>query len=208
MGNFKEFLHILKESGPIVFSILSLVVAILSLGITFLVAWFATLRKYKLVGILSGIEFKRNSSNKDGSVTDRKIFPFFIIKNIGAQSAVIEMIRLKFIFDNGKVCYACPSSKPQDNDERHFIGFTITKSESWANSFPFFIRTEDYNMLGSNKGRVFLEAKLLGRKRSKVVKTNVFSFYATKEFLLSIESYVGSKSSFVWSDTVTQKFDE
>ena len=179
----------------------SLIISLISVFIAGATAWFATLRQPKIVGVLSGLEFKNFSSLGNGTVTDRKIVPFLFLKNTGARSAIIELLRLKFCFPKGDVYYAYPRSFNKTKSTEHFIGFALETHETWVNVFPFILRGRKYDKLADRQGEVVIEVKFINKRKWKKIQLNPFSFHAANEFLLQLRAGK-SGSSFVWSDTV------
>lgn len=145
----------------------------LSLIISFAVSWFSVLRGAKVVGVLSGVEFKRFSSSRNGVVTDRKIIPIFCLKNLGARSVVIELLRLKFLFDDGGCYYAYPTSNAPDNGLKHFSGLPLISNETWKNTFHFSMKNESYEALTNRKGKIIIEIFPLGKKKWERMDINI-----------------------------------
>lgn len=197
-------------------SIIALVLSGLAVLGTGCIAWFGSIRPTKIVGVLSGLSFKKqdylNTINGDFP-THIKIVPFLCLKNTGARNAIVELIRIKFYFSDDDIYYAYPLTRT----EPAFVAIMLSANETWKNTCSFSADEVTVNEIYSGlkdqqeagpKGKAIVEVKFVNKGKWKTIKTNDFNIGLKIEFLqlLNIGTYVASTTvHFLWSDTIASQ---
>ncbi|MGD9107892.1 MAG: hypothetical protein PVI75_01830 [Gammaproteobacteria bacterium] len=177
-------------------SIIAVIISFISILIAGFSTWWQFLRRPKIKGIFSEIAFERQGGGYKPTKLSNIVEPFFILKNIGARSAIVENIRLKFFFD-GESFYAYPYLKPAESIvtwddqkvKRHFVGLILPFNESWKCDLKFKLTNKkDFSNIGNLTGTVLLELKFI-KKGWVMVDTNTSNFSFTREEIQIDESW-------------------
>ena len=179
----------------------SFIISIISLSVAIWVAWHVHLGPGKIIGSFSYLKIWQFQSDKDGSITDRKITPSFWLANVGARPVLIQDIRMVFLLENGNNYTTYPvnyvpleaiEEKANFNEYGRlsfggpFIGFSLTNNERWVSSYNYNLKK---NLFSELKGdiKVKIEVKLNGSNKWKNVLEDTLVF-GVNPTLLQLEN--------------------
>jgi len=163
---------------------ISIIISILAFGISGFTLWYEMLRHAKIKGVLSKIIFQKNNhiSSKDVIELSNIIEPSFILKNVGAQSAIIENIKLEINCD-GEPCIAyLYQYKVLENTEKDFIAIMLANNEIWENKYKFKLEEQYKKFIPNTVMNISIKLKFLGKKTWVSVTINNANFnFSQKE---------------------------
>lgn len=158
------------------YSKIAIAVSIISLIISFYVAWHNSLKPAHIVGIFSHLTFWKFFNDKNEE-RDRCIVPRLWLRNIGAKPIIISSI--KIVFKNKdtefEITPGCliPAEAVDQPDRfnqynqfgfgQRFIGFCLAPLEDWRSYYRFNITSEQYKAI---RGLVEIEIKIQIKKVS------------------------------------------
>jgi len=193
-----------KATGINILGWIGLCSGLTGIFISSLVAWFNTLRNAKIIGVFSELKFERYGGMYKPMELNGVVKPFFILKNIGARPAVIEGVRLRFIFDRKPFfahSYLVSTDKKIDEE---FIGYVLPFNEILKNELTFKTDKKNFLRIENLAGNVSIELKLINKNNWVSIKTNSTNFSFTREEVRVDESK--KSSSDFYSKPVSKSF--
>ena len=175
----------------------SLGLSALALYVSIRVAWDARFKPPKLIAVLSRIIVVERPSSPDSPKRIRTMAPSFWIRNLGAQPAIIEDLRLQFACGRRYAIFARPEAKfifsrltensnityteegeeifPIDIDNL-FTGFSLFSGELWEANYSFLIGKEDDYKLIQGNVEIQIQVRLHRSKRWKTIEKTTLDF--------------------------------
>lgn len=198
----------------------SLVVSILSAYIAGRVAWDTRFKPAKIVGAFPYIVTWTFLQGDGGKASDRQLVPMFWLGNVGAQSILIEDLRLKFRLPDGSSLVSYPShSVPHEAIESPitfseygalsagmapFCGFALAGSERWTSIFSFHLNEPEHLQLKGNI-EVSVQIRAQGATKYKTVLKDRFTFGKAPFSWLNWLGAGGPEARYFYSSTYERR---
>lgn len=164
-------------------ALIAILLSIISLYISINVAWISHFKPAELVCTFPHLVIwtrgRYMGNRPTGEIASRHIAPSLWLGNSGAQSILIEDIRLLFVTRQGEKIAAYPMNKiPTEAIESPntfhdynllmlggpFFGFSLSRSEGWKSTYSFSMKEEYYHKL---KGEVVVEVQIVEPKKQE-----------------------------------------
>jgi hypothetical protein len=164
-------------------ALVAILISIIALYISAHVAWVSHFKPAELACTFPHLVIWTTSSYRGdkptGEIASRHIAPSFWLGNSGAQSILIEDIRLLFITKEGEKIAAYPMNKiPSEAIESPslfhdyellrlggpFLGFSLPASQGWKSTYSFSMKEDYYHKL---KGVVIAEVQIVAGKKDE-----------------------------------------